>query len=119
MKGTRGDAENKQTAVNGGSVGQYWYDGDGKRVKKYVPTSGETTVFVYDAFGKLVAEYSTNVIPASNAQVIYTTNDHLGSPRIIPTNPALSSPATTTTPSAKRSSPPRSEPPLSATRPIR
>ena len=76
------DAENKQTAVNGGSVGQYWYDGDGKRVKKYVPSSGETTVFVYDAGGKLVAEYSTIVYPASTAKVAYVTNDHLGSPRI-------------------------------------
>ncbi|MEO7659505.1 MAG: RHS repeat-associated core domain-containing protein, partial [Pyrinomonadaceae bacterium] len=76
------DAENKQTLVNGGSVGQYFYDGDGKRVRKYVPSTGETTVFVYDAGGKLVAEYSTIVYPASTAKLAYVTNDHLGSPRI-------------------------------------
>jgi RHS repeat-associated protein len=58
------------------------YDGDGRRVKKYVPSSGETTVFVYDAAGKLVAEYSTIVASSQDAKVAYLTNDHLGSPRI-------------------------------------
>ena len=43
---------------------------------------GETIVFVYDASGKLVAEYSTVVESAENAKVAYLTNDHLGSPRI-------------------------------------
>ena len=79
------DAENKQTSVSGtgGTIGQYSYDGDGKRVKKYVSASGETTVFVYDAAGKQVAEYSTIVYTGTNAKVAYTTNDHLGSPRIV------------------------------------
>ena len=63
-------------------IGQYRYDGDGKRVKKIVPATGETTVFVYDASGKLVAEYSTQVEPIETAKVAYLTNDHLGSPRI-------------------------------------
>lgn len=36
---------------------------------------------MYDAAGKLVAEYSTIVAPASEAKVAYLTNDHLGSPR--------------------------------------
>ncbi len=76
------DAENKQTAVNNSSTGQYFYDGDGKRVKKIVPGTGETTIFVYDAMGKLVAEYSTIVADAANAKVNYMTEDHLGSPRI-------------------------------------
>ncbi len=78
------DAENKQVQVSDtqGIVGQYFYDGDGKRIKKYVPATGETTIFVYDATGKLVAEYSTIVEPASTAKVAYLTNDHLGSPRI-------------------------------------
>lgn len=76
------DAENKQTAVSGGSVGQYAFDGDGKRVKKYVPSSGETTLFVYDADGKLVAEYSTIVYTGTDAKVAYVTNDNLGTPRI-------------------------------------
>lgn len=76
------DAENKQTAVNSGATGQYWYDADGKRIKKYVPGTGETTVFVYDAAGKMAVEYSTNVMPAQDAKVGYLTADHLGSPRI-------------------------------------
>lgn len=77
------DAENKQTTVSdaNGVIGQYWYDGDGRRVKKYVPATGELTVFVYDAGGKSVAEYST-IVETANAQVAYLTADHLGSPRI-------------------------------------
>lgn len=62
--------------------GQYFFDGDGKRVKKVVPSTGEVTVFVYDASGKSVAEYSTVVAPAQDAKVNYLTSDHLGSPRI-------------------------------------
>ena len=78
------DGENKQTQVNIGAsvLGQYYYDGDGKRIKKYVPASGETTVFVYDAAGKQIAEYSTIVYTGADAKVAYTTSDHLGSPRI-------------------------------------
>jgi len=79
------DAENKQTEVRDSQntlIGQYRYDGDGRRVKKIVPSTGETTVFVYDASNKLVAEYSTQVEPASTAKISYLTNDHLGSPRI-------------------------------------
>ena len=49
-------------------------------MKKVVPATGETTVFVYDASGKMVAEYSTVV--SSMPQVSYLTADHLGSPRI-------------------------------------
>jgi RHS repeat-associated protein len=58
------------------------YDAAGKRVKKYVPSTGETTVFVYDAAGKLIEEYSTIVAATNDAKVAYLTNDHLGSPRI-------------------------------------
>ncbi len=78
------DAENKQVQVNSGAtiLGQYYYDGDGKRVKKYVPGTGETTIFIYDAAGKEIAEYSTIVEGTSTAKVNYLTNDHLGSPRI-------------------------------------
>jgi RHS repeat-associated protein len=46
-----------------------------------VPDS-ETTIFVYDAGGKLIGEYSTVVQPVQDAKTVYTTNDHLGSPRI-------------------------------------
>jgi RHS repeat-associated protein len=76
------DAENKQTSfgtdgsyTNGGS---YFYDGDGRRVKKVVGT--ETTVFVYNASGQMVAEYSTTA--PTNPQTSYLTTDTLGSPRI-------------------------------------
>lgn len=79
------DAENKQKEVkdiNNISIGQYFYDGDGRRVKKFIYNTQETTIFVYDAASKLVAEYSTTVIPSQDAKVAYTTSDHLGSPRI-------------------------------------
>jgi hypothetical protein len=51
-------------------------------VKKVVPSTGETTVFVYDAAGKLIGEYSTIVASSNNAKIAYTTGDNLGSPRI-------------------------------------
>jgi len=75
------NGDNKQTEVkrNGVTVGRYFYDGEGKRIKKI--TDAETTIFVYSA-GKLVAEYST-ATPPQNPTIAYTTKDHLGSPRII------------------------------------
>lgn len=82
------DAENRQTKffrqTNQTQTpdATYYYDGEGRRVKKVV-ASGETTVFVYDASGQLVAEYSAVVAPATEAKVGYLTTDHLGSPRII------------------------------------
>lgn len=78
------DAENRQVEVKdqyNNTIGKYFYDGDGKRVKKYVPDTGEVTIFVYDAVGKLVAEYSTQI--SQDPKVSYTTSDHLGSPRIL------------------------------------
>lgn len=81
------DAESHQkeffTAANQTTVpdAAYYYDGDGRRVKKVV--GNETTIFVYDASGQLAAEYSTTVAPAQQAKVSYLTVDHLGSPRII------------------------------------
>ena len=79
------DAENHQkeffAASNSGSTpdATYYYDGDGKRVKKVSQT--ETTIFVYDASGQLVAEYSTQI--ATTPKITYLTQDHLGSPRIV------------------------------------
>ena len=76
------NGDNKQTQVkdiNNVVVGTYFYDGEGKRIKKV--TNTETTVFVYSS-GKLVAEYSTATPPA-NPTINYTTTDHLGSPRVI------------------------------------
>jgi RHS repeat-associated protein len=77
------DAENKQREVKDSlnqTIGQYFFDGDGKRVKKIVPGTGEATIFVYDAGGKLIGEYSTAI--SQEPKVQYLTNDHLGSPRI-------------------------------------
>ena len=80
------DGENKQTEVvkNNVSLGKYYYDGDGKRVKKIAYEMGQlqTTIFIYDASGRMVAEYATNAASTTDAQVSYLTNDHLGSPRI-------------------------------------
>ena len=45
-----------------------------------MPATNETTVFVYDASGQLVAEYSTT--PSAEAKINYLTADHLGTPRI-------------------------------------
>ena len=78
------NGDNKQYEVkdaNGTTTARYYYDGEGKRVKKKNEITGETTVFVYSS-GKLVAEYST-VAPPTNPTVNYTTTDHLGSPRVI------------------------------------
>ncbi|MFN0140404.1 MAG: RHS repeat domain-containing protein [Pyrinomonadaceae bacterium] len=77
------NGDNKQTQVkdvtnNNQVVGTYYYDGEGKRVKKVTDT--ETTVFIY-SLGRIVAEYSTQL--SSSPSVNYTTTDHLGSPRII------------------------------------
>jgi RHS repeat-associated protein len=78
------DAENhqKEVLINGVSKGKYHYDGEGKRVKKI--SDLETTIFVYNGGGQLVAEYSTQ--QSSTPQVSYLTQDHLGSPRIITDN---------------------------------
>jgi RHS repeat-associated protein len=82
------DAENKQVKVldaQDATIGEYFYDGDGRRVKKIVPKADpepdEVTIFVYGAGGQLIEEYST-IVETTNAKVGYVTNDHLGSPRI-------------------------------------
>lgn len=77
------DGENKQYEVRNSAndiIGQYFFDGNGKRIKKIVPSTDEVTVFVYDAMGRLSAEYSTKLSQAP--KVSYTTTDSLGSPRI-------------------------------------
>jgi RHS repeat-associated protein len=60
---------------------KYFYDGDGKRIKKKV--GSETTVFVYDAGGKLVAEYTIGVTANPSSQTNYITTDTLGSTRLV------------------------------------
>jgi RHS repeat-associated protein len=73
------DAENHQVTFNT-TAGTYSYDGDGRRVKK--TDSSGTTVFVYNAGGQLIAEY-TSVDPVSTNGLSYLTSDHLGSTRLV------------------------------------
>lgn len=76
------DGDNKQIEVKDSGdnvIGTYQYDGNGRRVKKVTAT--ETTVFVYDARGLLVAEYSNQL--AATPGVSYITSDNIGSPRVI------------------------------------
>jgi RHS repeat-associated protein len=75
------DGENKMVQAKNSSgtvLGLYSFDGDGKRIKK--ETADEITVFVYDASGKPVAEYSTQT--SQEPQLAYLTNDNLRTPRI-------------------------------------
>jgi RHS repeat-associated protein len=69
------EARNSQNQI----IGQYFFDGNGKRVKKISNT--ETTIFVYDAGGQLIAEYSNQT--SQTPQVSYLTSDTLGSPRVL------------------------------------
>ena len=79
------DAENRQktlTETDGTTVFHYSYDGEGRRVKKVA--GGVTTIYVYDAFGSLAAEYSSSA-PQHQAEceTCYLTTDHLGSTRLV------------------------------------
>jgi RHS repeat-associated protein len=80
------NAENKQSQLYNAATQTttgYDYDGAGKRVKKTV--GNQETYFVYDAFGKLVAEYTTNqTITTDGAK--FLTADLVGSPRIATDN---------------------------------
>ena len=90
------DAENRLTAAGAYS---YLYDGDGRRVQKLGSANGPTT-YVYDAFGRLSAEYAGSawtkdyvrmggqVIATENAattpcKTCYFSVDHLGSTRMV------------------------------------
>jgi len=80
------DAENHLTQVQNTSsqtTATYQYDGTGKRVRKLV--GDQETVFVYDAFGKLVAEYTMNQAVTTEGTK-YLSADALGSPRAITNN---------------------------------
>jgi len=58
----------------------YTYDGEDRRVKKVA--DGITTIFVFDATGKMVAEYS-NETPTSSPAITYVTMDDYDNPRIM------------------------------------
>ena len=63
----------------------YAYDGEGHRVKKV--NGSQTTRYLYDAFGKLAAEYAVGTAPSGAPQpecsTCYLTVDHLGSTRVL------------------------------------
>jgi len=61
------------------SVIQYSYDGEGRRVEK--TTGAAATVYVYDAAGNEVAQYSTQAQVVGGTE--YVTADHLGSTRLV------------------------------------
>lgn len=76
------NADNKQIKVTDSQnqvIGQYFFDGNGQRVKKI--SLSETVIFVYNANGQLVAEYSNQV--SQMPKTHYITRDKLGSPRIV------------------------------------
>jgi RHS repeat-associated protein len=75
------DGENRQTQYTktGQATNYYYYDGDGHRIKK-IDSSG-TTVFVYNAGGQLIAEYTAG--NPSSGGTSYLTGDHLGSTRVV------------------------------------
>ena len=74
------DAENRlKSYTYRNATTNYKYGPEGRRVQKATPTVTET--YVYDAFGKLAAEYST-AAPTSGG-TFYRTPDHLGSTRLV------------------------------------
>jgi RHS repeat-associated protein len=74
------DGENRMVSANFAGMGtvNYTYDGDGRRVTKSTPA---TTVYVYDAAGRMATEYP-GVAPEATGTV-YLTGDHLGSTRLV------------------------------------
>jgi RHS repeat-associated protein len=57
------------------------YDGAGHRVMK--TNSSGTTVYVYDAFGKMVAEYSSAAPATPPCTTCFLVSDFLGSTRLV------------------------------------
>ena len=82
------NGDNKQIQVKNAAnklLGTYFYDGEGKRVKKLTydqyGAEKDVTVFVYSG-GKLIAEYTTEA-PPQNPTTRFTITDSIGSPRVI------------------------------------
>lgn len=81
------DAENRmitlaEPASAGGNAIQFTYDGLGQRVMRSLNSGAASTVYVYDAVGRLAAEYSTSP-QAPSCTTCYLTQDHLGSVRLV------------------------------------
>jgi RHS repeat-associated protein len=78
------DAENRQISVsntNPGMQATYYYDGDGKRVMRYI--NGQRTMFVYDSAGQLAAEYDGTPPVFPVCATCYLSSDQLGSTRLV------------------------------------
>ena len=73
------DNENRMISTSAQTT-RYKYDGEGRRVVKTLG-SDASTVFVYDAMGKLAAEYGTPVTGSCGR--CYLTADALGSTRMV------------------------------------
>jgi RHS repeat-associated protein len=95
------DAENHLKSYDGGVGAAYTYDGEGHRVKKVTGNGTLSTIFVYDAEGKLVAEYATNTA-GSEVGTRYLTQDALGSTRVV-TATSSKAPTALTAPSLVKS----------------
>jgi YD repeat-containing protein len=65
------DAENRLLNFNGGA-GQYFYDGDGHRVKKIDSTGA--TVFGYNVAGQLIAEYTSGPPPGGGTSYFHKSS---------------------------------------------
>ncbi|MBI3657113.1 MAG: hypothetical protein HY232_11900 [Acidobacteria bacterium] len=98
------DAEKRitQAVIGAATVGQYAYDGHGRRIKSTSPVGGTTTTtwYLYDAQGRLLQEYTGAVNPPlfrtyyyRGSEMVATTDtnntwrflakDALGSTRLI------------------------------------
>ncbi len=80
------DAENRQIVESNtlGNPGMWYaYDGAGQRVEKTIANTSTTTVFVYDAFGQMVADYASTAQPAPPCTTCYLAYDSLGSARLM------------------------------------
>ncbi len=93
------DRDNRLIDVSGGASASYGYNALHQRTSKTV--SGQTTYYIYDALGQLLAELDANgqtqveyiwlenqplaVIHAntSNADIYYIHNNHLNTPQVI------------------------------------
>jgi RHS repeat-associated protein len=83
------DGESRQSVVRdafGNLIGEYFYDGFGRRVKRVTYVNNrpdETVVYVHGADGEVVAEYSTRPERHLAGKTLFVTADHLGTPRMM------------------------------------
>ncbi len=68
------------TSALSASTTTYGYDGLGRRVNRQTPQG--RTIYVYDAFDQLAAEYTSEVLNPQACATCYVAQDHLGSTRL-------------------------------------